>query len=474
MSDRNEMEARPFHSSRSRAWGAALRIVDAGPISALAFLSGIVAGLFFGSPLPVGLAMAAALVAVAARLSSPRVWRLADEDEATKKVDLPPDTTIGDPSAKAQLARIAAARRQLDEVLSAGATDRPKVLMKLRAVRSLERAAVATLLRMDFYAHAPSNDDREGPSLEERDVAVVPGAPEMLERAAEARAERREALDTLKTHRLQHLARLEYLTSCLEAIPAELMELQSLERDMIERCRPDPVREADQFRDEVRQVRRQMALLLANEVEAFDRDGENDELPASRMERKDRGDVMNNTLVSGIFAAGVVFMGLGVAPARADEQSPGAAKAAQDSNGAWNRARAAAGGAADSAGKAAESASSSAGKAAKTAGNAAAKAGDTVGNTAEHAGAAASGTARRAGSTGQDARLASEIKGRIAAEMAPATEREVGVDTHEGVVTLSGTVDSEATRKRVVDLTRETKGVKSVKDDLSVRAKKND
>ena len=42
----------------------------------------------------------------------------------------------------------------------------------------------------------------------------------------------------------------------------------------------------------------------------------------------------------------------------------------------------------------------------------------------------------------------------------------IHVDYNNGVVTLTGTVGSNAERKRAVDLARETKGVKSVKDQL--------
>jgi len=253
--------------SSPQLMGPALRIVDAGPISGLACLAGIVAGLFFGSALPIAIAMAAAILAVAVRLSSPRVWRLADEHEAAKKVDLPQDASLTDPSAKAQLARIAAARAQLDEVLFAGSgtTDRREVLIRLRAIRDLERAAVAALRRLDLFAHAPCHGEAGTPAVDELDVAALPGTAKMLERAAAARAERRESLEALRAHRLHHLARLEYLTSCLEAIPAEMMELRALEADLVDRCLPDPVREADQLRDEVRQVRREMAAFLVNE-----------------------------------------------------------------------------------------------------------------------------------------------------------------------------------------------------------------
>ena len=45
----------------------------------------------------------------------------------------------------------------------------------------------------------------------------------------------------------------------------------------------------------------------------------------------------------------------------------------------------------------------------------------------------------------------------------------IDVDTTDGIVTLTGTVASEAQRTRAVQLARETAGVKSVVDRLAVR-----
>jgi hyperosmotically inducible protein len=48
--------------------------------------------------------------------------------------------------------------------------------------------------------------------------------------------------------------------------------------------------------------------------------------------------------------------------------------------------------------------------------------------------------------------------------------RQVNVDTNSGVVTLRGTVDSDAARSAAEEIARSTKGVKSVKNDLEVVA----
>ena len=47
--------------------------------------------------------------------------------------------------------------------------------------------------------------------------------------------------------------------------------------------------------------------------------------------------------------------------------------------------------------------------------------------------------------------------------------RNIDVDTNGTVVTLTGVVDSEAERKRAVELAKETKGVTSVVDHLRLR-----
>ena len=118
----------------------------------------------------------AALLAVVARLLSPRVWRLAKEGEATKKVvDLPPENTVADASAKARLARIVAARAQLDQVSSAHASERGEGLIRL--LRNSRRGT-----RRGGYA-------------------------------PESRTFRKRPAGEVKVHPLQHLARLEYPTS---------------------------------------------------------------------------------------------------------------------------------------------------------------------------------------------------------------------------------------------------------------------
>jgi BON domain-containing protein len=83
--------------------------------------------------------------------------------------------------------------------------------------------------------------------------------------------------------------------------------------------------------------------------------------------------------------------------------------------------------------------------------------GDTV--------AAGANAAERALANGQ---LTAKIKSKMALDDS-VRARSIDVDTSNGVVTLSGTVGSEAQRQRAVQLARETDGVKSVVDRLKVQ-----
>jgi osmotically-inducible protein OsmY len=76
--------------------------------------------------------------------------------------------------------------------------------------------------------------------------------------------------------------------------------------------------------------------------------------------------------------------------------------------------------------------------------------------------------ANQAGAAMADASLTAKIKSKMALDDL-VRARDVDVDTRNGVVTLSGVVVSEAERQRAVQLARETSGVTSVNDRLTVR-----
>jgi len=73
-----------------------------------------------------------------------------------------------------------------------------------------------------------------------------------------------------------------------------------------------------------------------------------------------------------------------------------------------------------------------------------------------------------AGEYVDDAAITSKVKAEILED--PALKvLEVNVETMQGVVQLSGFVDSQQSEAKAVDIVRHVHGVKSVKDDLVVR-----
>jgi hyperosmotically inducible periplasmic protein len=67
-----------------------------------------------------------------------------------------------------------------------------------------------------------------------------------------------------------------------------------------------------------------------------------------------------------------------------------------------------------------------------------------------------------------DAGITGTVKTKLAADD-QVKASEINVDTSAGVVTLTGSVDSEAARDRAVQLAKATSGVRDVKDMISVR-----
>src|SRR5215210_5800396 len=95
------------------------------------------------------------------------------------------------------------------------------------------------------------------------------------------------------------------------------------------------------------------------------------------------------------------------------------------------------------------------------------RAGEAIGATAERAGRRASDAASQAGEILSDAALTAKIKSKMALDDI-VKSGSIGVKTKDGHVTLSGTVASEDERRRAVQLARETKGVLSVDDRLTL------
>jgi len=67
----------------------------------------------------------------------------------------------------------------------------------------------------------------------------------------------------------------------------------------------------------------------------------------------------------------------------------------------------------------------------------------------------------------EDGAITAKIKSKMALDDY-VRARDIDVDTSDGLITLSGTLRSEAERERAVQLARETEGVKTVIDALQV------
>lgn len=91
------------------------------------------------------------------------------------------------------------------------------------------------------------------------------------------------------------------------------------------------------------------------------------------------------------------------------------------------------------------------------------RADDTVDSAQKKAGDAAD----RAGEVLGDAAITTAVKSKLLAD-ADVSGMKIDVDTANGVVTLQGTVPSAVEKRRAVQLAKETKGVKSVKDQLKI------
>ncbi|MFH1872733.1 MAG: BON domain-containing protein [Pseudomonadota bacterium] len=83
---------------------------------------------------------------------------------------------------------------------------------------------------------------------------------------------------------------------------------------------------------------------------------------------------------------------------------------------------------------------------------------------------AASGTAASVGEYVDDAVVTSKIKTAIFQD-STLKATEINVETHQGIVQLSGFVKSRADINQAVRLTRGVKGVKSIKNDMVVKGK---
>jgi osmotically-inducible protein OsmY len=130
-----------------------------------------------------------------------------------------------------------------------------------------------------------------------------------------------------------------------------------------------------------------------------------------------------------------------------------------------------AGNAADQAGSTASGAAQSAGDEATGAVNKASDTAQTAADKAQGAADQAQGAADRAKSAAGHAGTAtddSSITDAVKTKLKSGDMGDIKVDTDNGVVTLSGTVHQKSTRDHAVQMAKNAKGVKKVKDDIDV------
>lgn len=68
-----------------------------------------------------------------------------------------------------------------------------------------------------------------------------------------------------------------------------------------------------------------------------------------------------------------------------------------------------------------------------------------------------------------DATLTTKVHTALANDVGMRTMYSINVDSDNGVVTLKGKVDSEATKQRAADVAKKVSGVQSVKNELQVK-----
>lgn len=88
--------------------------------------------------------------------------------------------------------------------------------------------------------------------------------------------------------------------------------------------------------------------------------------------------------------------------------------------------------------------------------------------TARDAKSTAKGAANDTGEFLSDSAITTKVKANLLTEK-NLKSLGIDVDTNNGVVTLTGTVPSTAEKKQAEDVTRHVKGVKDVKNDLTLK-----
>ena len=96
-------------------------------------------------------------------------------------------------------------------------------------------------------------------------------------------------------------------------------------------------------------------------------------------------------------------------------------------------------------------------------------AGQKLDRTADKAAAATDRATAKAAVAVDDAAITTKVKSAVFAEPGLKT-LQIDVDTKDGVVTLSGTVDTPVMKERAMQIAEHVEGVRSVVDNLAIKA----
>ena len=94
---------------------------------------------------------------------------------------------------------------------------------------------------------------------------------------------------------------------------------------------------------------------------------------------------------------------------------------------------------------------------------------DKMASAADRTGDKMANATQNAGAKVDDAAITTKVKTALMAEPG-LRSLEINVDTHDNVVTLNGTVDSQEKKQRAMQIAQGIDGVKSVADNLVVKA----
>jgi hypothetical protein len=202
----------------------------------LSVLGGAVIGAVALASWPIAALGGAAYAAlIAADVSSPEFRRRVMLGRL-RPAQLPAPDTLRDPEVRSTAERIAAARRELDQVIkSTPARIQRNITTTLAAVDELESHAAQLAVRADELARYLATVD---PAAARRDAQALTAraahtadtdARASYSAAAETAHERATALDDIVTARERALAHLARVETAIKAVPSKLVRLRALD-----------------------------------------------------------------------------------------------------------------------------------------------------------------------------------------------------------------------------------------------------